>query len=53
MNYTSAAIGVIALLSLITWFTTGHRHFHGPAEVLEYGHEQPQGEAVEVEQTKS
>ncbi|OKL62013.1 hypothetical protein UA08_02705 [Talaromyces atroroseus] len=53
MNYTSAAIGVIALLSLITWFTTGHRHFHGPAEVREYGHEQQENEAVEVEQTKS
>ncbi|RAO73777.1 uncharacterized protein BHQ10_009789 [Talaromyces amestolkiae] len=32
MNYTSAAIGVIGLLSLVTWFTTGYKHFHGPAE---------------------
>lgn len=32
MNYTSAAIGVTGLLSLVTWFTTGYKHFHGPAE---------------------
>lgn len=30
MNYTSAAIGVIALISFVTWFTTGRRHFAGP-----------------------
>ncbi|KAL6716802.1 hypothetical protein ACLMJK_004714 [Lecanora helva] len=30
MNYTSAAIGVIALLSLVTWITTGHKAFTGP-----------------------
>ena len=30
MNYTIAAVGVIMLISLITWLTTGHRHFRGP-----------------------
>ena len=30
MNYTSAAIGVIALISLVTWFTTGRKNFTGP-----------------------
>lgn len=33
MNYTSAAIGLIALLSILTWITTGYRNFHGPADV--------------------
>lgn len=33
MNYTSAAIGVIALLSLITWVTTGKKNFTGPGAV--------------------
>ncbi|KAJ5916120.1 hypothetical protein N7504_000135 [Penicillium tannophilum] len=33
MNYTSAAIGVIALLSLITWITTGKKNFTGPGAV--------------------
>lgn len=30
MNYTSAAIGVIMCISLITWITTGRRHYTGP-----------------------
>ena len=30
MNYTSAAIGVIALISIVTWITTGRKHFTGP-----------------------
>lgn len=30
MNYTSAAIGLIMLIALITWFTTGNRQFRGP-----------------------
>ncbi|GAB1197992.1 hypothetical protein APSETT444_007298 [Aspergillus pseudonomiae] len=30
MNYTSAAIGVIALISTVTWMTTGRKHFTGP-----------------------
>lgn len=30
MNYTSAAIGVIALISIITWLTTGRKNFTGP-----------------------
>ncbi|KAL4894401.1 amino acid/polyamine transporter I [Aspergillus ambiguus] len=31
MNYTSAAIGVIAAISFVTWVTTGRKHFTGPA----------------------
>ena len=30
MNYTSAAIGVIGLISIVTWITTGRKHFTGP-----------------------
>lgn len=30
MNYTSAAVGMIMLLSLITWLWTGRKHFTGP-----------------------
>lgn len=30
MNYTSAAIGIIMLVSFITWFTTARRIFSGP-----------------------
>ena len=30
MNYTSAAIGVIGLVSAVTWITSGHRNFTGP-----------------------
>ena len=30
MNYTSAAIGIIALISLVTWVTTGRKNFTGP-----------------------
>ena len=30
MNYTSAALGVIGLISLVTWITTGRRKFTGP-----------------------
>ena len=30
MNYTSAALGVIGLISLITWITTGRKTFTGP-----------------------
>ncbi|KAH8700527.1 putative GABA permease [Talaromyces proteolyticus] len=48
MNYTSAAIGVTALLSLVTWFTTGNRHFHGPVEARN-GQEQEQTIVVEKE----
>ncbi|KAL5342817.1 amino acid/polyamine transporter I [Aspergillus crustosus] len=35
MNYTSAAIGVIALIGIATWFTTAHRRFTGPVVVVE------------------
>ncbi|KAL2047308.1 hypothetical protein N7G274_001329 [Stereocaulon virgatum] len=30
MNYTSAAIGIIGLISIVTWFTTGRKNFTGP-----------------------
>lgn len=30
MNYTSAAIGVIGLVSAVTWITTGRKNFTGP-----------------------
>lgn len=30
MNYTSAAVGVIGVISLITWLTTGRKQFSGP-----------------------
>lgn len=30
MNYTSAAIGVIGLISAITWFTTGRKNLTRP-----------------------
>jgi hypothetical protein len=39
MNYTSAAIGVVALLSILTWITTGYKHFHGPVDVRKIGAE--------------
>jgi choline transport protein len=39
MNYTSAAIGVIMVISLITWITTGRKQFTGPdaAHLLDVG----------------
>ena len=30
MNYTSAAIGIIAIISIVTWITTGREAFTGP-----------------------
>lgn len=33
MNYTSAAVGVIALISLVTWVAGGRRSFTGPRVV--------------------
>ena len=35
MNYTSAAIGIVTLLSMVTWFTTATERFSGPADVRE------------------
>ncbi|KAL2870250.1 putative GABA permease [Aspergillus lucknowensis] len=35
MNYTSAAIGVIALVGIGTWFTTAHKQFTGPVDVAD------------------
>lgn len=34
MNYTSAAIGVIGLISLVTWIHTGRKNYTGPAAIL-------------------
>jgi hypothetical protein len=33
MNYTSAAIGLLTLLSLVTWFTTATNRFAGPSDI--------------------
>ncbi|KAJ5753614.1 uncharacterized protein N7511_007767 [Penicillium nucicola] len=33
MNYTSAAIGLVTLLSIVTWFTTARKRFTGPSDV--------------------
>lgn len=30
MNYTSAAVGIIMLIAVVTWLTTGYRQFRGP-----------------------
>ena len=30
MNYTSAALGVIGVISLLTWITAGRKRFTGP-----------------------
>lgn len=30
MNYTSAAVGVSALIAIVTWLTTGRKNFTGP-----------------------
>lgn len=30
MNYTSAAVGVSALIAIVTWITTGRKNFTGP-----------------------
>ncbi|KAK0618641.1 Choline transport protein, partial [Lasiodiplodia hormozganensis] len=30
MNYTSAAVGVVMVIALITWITTGRKHYSGP-----------------------
>ena len=34
MNYTCAAVGIICIISLITWVTTGRKHFTGPAAAM-------------------
>ena len=38
MNYTSAAIGVIGVVALITWFTTARTQFAGPSGVRDVVH---------------
>lgn len=44
MNYINTAIGVVALLSILTWITTGYKHFHGPADVLKLDIRESPGE---------
>jgi choline transport protein len=41
MNYTSAAVGVIMLIAVVTWVTTGYRQFRGPESggVVIQGHD--------------
>ena len=34
MNYTSAAIGVIGTVSIVTWIASGRRNFTGPKTEL-------------------
>jgi hypothetical protein len=38
MNYTSAAIGLVILLSVVTWFTSAAKRFTGPSDVHEVIH---------------
>ncbi|KAF2714377.1 GABA permease [Pleomassaria siparia CBS 279.74] len=45
MNYTSAATGVVGLISLVTWFTTGRKRFTGP----DAGHSLDVGKEVAAE----
>ena len=42
MNYTSAAVGVISVVSLITWIATGRKRFTGP-RILGEGREGEKG----------
>jgi choline transport protein len=44
MNYTSAATGVVMLISAITWITTGRKRFTGP----DAGHSLVAGRKEEV-----
>ncbi len=52
MNYTSAAIGIIALISVVTWITTGRKNFTGPqveeGRVVEILGEERLGEVRQV-----
>ncbi|KAI9925518.1 hypothetical protein ASPWEDRAFT_543025 [Aspergillus wentii DTO 134E9] len=45
MNYTSAAIGVIGLISAVTWVTTGRKHFTGPGGMSVLRGEKAEGES--------
>lgn len=50
MNYTSAAIGVIAVISLITWITTGRKNFTGPGNVSFLRGEQSERSAPQTDE---
>ncbi|GKZ37811.1 hypothetical protein AbraIFM66950_009600 [Aspergillus brasiliensis] len=47
MNYTSAAIGVIAVISVATWVVTGRKHFTGPEAWDESGSRVTEGKVVD------
>lgn len=50
MNYTSAAVGVIMGVSVVTWFTTGRKRFRGPVSGgVVIGGVEGEGEGVRVE----
>ena len=52
MNYTSAAVGVSALIAIVTWLTTGRKHYTGPqrgAILTGKGRGSPSGSAKEVQ----
>jgi hypothetical protein len=56
MNYTSAAIGLVTLLSFVTWFTTATIHFSGPSDVRDLvlqGVENASAGPADVMDTKS
>ncbi|RAH61606.1 GABA permease [Aspergillus piperis CBS 112811] len=48
MNYTSAAIGVIGVISVATWVVTGRKHFTGPGAWDGSGSRVTEGKVVEL-----
>lgn len=52
MNYTSAAIGVIGVISVATWVVTGRKHFTGPGAWDGSGSRVTEGKVVELNEEK-
>ncbi|KAA8647774.1 hypothetical protein EYZ11_000187 [Aspergillus tanneri] len=52
MNYTSAAIGVVALIALVTWVTTGRRRFTGPAAMSVLHGQEGSEQVIAVEEKR-
>ncbi|PWY69318.1 GABA permease [Aspergillus eucalypticola CBS 122712] len=52
MNYTSAAIGVIGVISVATWVVTGRKHFTGPGAWDGSGDRVTEGKVVELNEEK-
>ncbi|GAT29791.1 GABA permease [Aspergillus luchuensis] len=52
MNYTSAAIGVIGVISVATWVVTGRKHFTGPGVWDGSGSRVTEGKVVELNEEK-